>query len=97
MPREIEIWFTERAGRFYVIAEYPTSHWVKNIRAHPKVEVKVAHNNFPAQARLLSLEADAELCSEIKELSRRKYGWGEGLVVEIVPSGSPAEAHPSRT
>ena len=35
-PREIEIWFTQRDGRFYVIAEYETSHWVQNLRANPQ-------------------------------------------------------------
>src|SRR2546422_4986838 len=31
LPREIEIWFTQRDGRFYLIAEYSTSHWVQNL------------------------------------------------------------------
>jgi deazaflavin-dependent oxidoreductase (nitroreductase family) len=84
-PREIEIWFTHRGGRFYVIAEYETSNWVQNVRAHPEVEVKVAGRKFQARARVLSPQSDAELNHAVQELSRKKYGWGEGVVVQIVP------------
>ena len=85
-PREIEIWFTHRDGRFYVIAEYKTSNWVQNVRAHAEVEVRVAGRKFPARARILSPEQDAELNRAVQELSRKKYGWGEGLVVELHPT-----------
>jgi deazaflavin-dependent oxidoreductase (nitroreductase family) len=83
--REIEIWFTHHDGRFYVIAEYSISHWVQNLRAHSQVQVKVAGKTFPAQARILSPEGEAELYRAVQELSRKKYGWGEGLVVELIP------------
>ena len=82
--REIEIWFTERQGRFYVIAEYPTSHWVQNVRADSAVQVRVGERSFGARARVLG-EADADLRGEIEELSRHKYGWGDGTVVELNP------------
>jgi deazaflavin-dependent oxidoreductase (nitroreductase family) len=82
-PREIEIWFTHRDGRFYVIAEYETSHWLQNIRAHPEVQVRVAGRTFSAHARVLSQERDSELNHTIQELSRSKYGWGDGVVVEL--------------
>jgi len=33
-PRQIEIWFTERDGRYYVIAEHLwDTQWVRNILA----------------------------------------------------------------
>ena len=83
-PREIEIWFTHREGRFYVIAEYQTSHWLQNIRAHPEVQVRVAGGSFSAAARVLSPETDFELNCAVQELSRKKYGWGDGIVVELV-------------
>ena len=85
-PREIEIWFTHRDGQFYVIAEYETSNWLRNVRAHPDVEVRVAGRKFRARARVLSPETDAELNRAVQELSRKKYGWGEGVVVQIVPA-----------
>ena len=87
--REIEIWFTERHGRYYVIAEYQTSQWVKNVEAEPNVRVKVAGKEFSARARILDPKTDEPLRGEIQALSRKKYGWGEGLVVELTAE-SPA-------
>jgi len=85
-PREIEIWFTERASLFYIIAEYPTAHWVQNIRAHSDVSVRVRDSAFAASARVLDPQADAALILEVQVLSREKYRWGEGLIVELTPS-----------
>jgi deazaflavin-dependent oxidoreductase (nitroreductase family) len=82
-PREIEIWFTQYDGRFYVIAEYETSHWFQNLCAHPEVHVRVAGKSVPARARILSPDTDADLRRTIQDLSRAKYGWGDGTVVEL--------------
>lgn len=86
--REIEIWFTHREGHLYVIAEYATSQWIQNLQANRSVQVRVAGNSFNALAQVLSSETDAELNATIQELSRKKYGWGDGLVVELVPTNS---------
>ena len=83
LPREIEIWFTHRDRNFYVIAEYPTSNWVQNLIAYPEVHVRVAENRFKARARVIPIETD--LSRAIQQLSRGKYGWGDGLVVELMP------------
>ena len=85
LPHEIEIWFTRREGRFYLVAEYPTSNWVQNLRANPKAQVRVAGQSLAAQARFVTPEADPELHRAIAGLSREKYGWGEGTIVELVP------------
>jgi deazaflavin-dependent oxidoreductase (nitroreductase family) len=83
LPREIEIWFTHLDGHFYVIAEYPTSNWVQNLIAYPEVHVTVAGNRFKARARVIPNETD--LSRAVRQLSRNKYGWGDGLVVELMP------------
>ena len=83
LPREIEIWFTHRDGRFYLIAEYPTSQWIRNLQAHPQAQVRVAGENFTTRARIISPETEPELHGAIAELSRKKYGWGEGTIVEL--------------
>jgi len=85
-PREIEIWFTHRDGRLYVIAEYATSHWVQNLLAYPDVQVRVAGKRCVGRARILPVDADPELNRAVQDLSREKYGWGDGLVVEVTPS-----------
>jgi len=83
IPREIEIWFTERDGGLYVIAEYDSSNWVQNLLADPKVQVRLAGKRLNAFARVISRETD--LSRVIQQLSRDKYGWGDGLVVELTP------------
>ena len=85
LPREIEIWFTRRDGRFYLIAEYPNSNWVQNLRADFQARVKVAGEVFPVHARFVTLDAEPELHRAIVALSRGKYGWGEGTIVELMP------------
>ena len=84
-PRQIEIWFTERAGRYYVIAEHRHSNWVRNVMASPAVAVRVNGESFPARARFVEAEVEPELSAVVQGLSREKYGWGDGLVVEIIP------------
>jgi len=85
LPREIEIWFTHHNGRFYVIAEYKTSHWVQNLRANPAAKVRVGMITFPVAARILLSKTQSELERHVQNLSRTKYDWGDGLVVELVP------------
>jgi len=85
LPREIEIWFTTRNGRYYVIAEHLTSQWVQNLRADPRTQVRLGSRKILAHARVLSAKAEPDLYHEIQDRSREKYGWGEGLPVELVP------------
>jgi deazaflavin-dependent oxidoreductase (nitroreductase family) len=85
LPREIEIWFTQRDGCFYVIAEYPSSHWVQNLRAEPQAQVRVGERSFAARARFVTPDAEPELHRTVADLSNQKYGWGEGTIVQLVP------------
>lgn len=85
-PREIEIWFTAHAGRYYLVAEHgERAHWVQNVRAEPHVMVRVGTERFAARARVV---ADERLAHAVQRLSEAKYGWGDGLVVELEPIGA---------
>ena len=85
--REIEIWFTERGGRFYLIAELrERANWVRNIQAQPQVRFRVGNRQFDGTARIVDDDRDPELTRAVKELSHAKYGWSDGLVVEITPA-----------
>jgi deazaflavin-dependent oxidoreductase (nitroreductase family) len=88
-PRQIEIWFTEREGRYYVIAEHlRETHWVRNIGADARVHVRVGDQEFQATGRVIDFATEPDLHEAIQELSERKYGWGDGLVVELCPDRS---------
>ena len=87
-PRRIEIWFTRREGRYYLVAEHGgRARWVQNLLADPSVRVRVGAQRFRAHARVLDHREDRALVAEVRRRSEAKYGWGHGLVVEIAPGG----------
>ncbi|HSB41714.1 MAG TPA: nitroreductase family deazaflavin-dependent oxidoreductase [Methylomirabilota bacterium] len=86
LPRRIEIWFTRHRGCYYLVAEHgPKARWVQNILADPAVRVRVGSRSFRGRARVVDARAERELAATIRRLSEAKYGWGAGLVIEIVP------------
>ena len=87
-PREIEIWFTRHERRYYLIAEHgDQANWVQNLRANPQVHIRVADSSMEATARVMDAKAERTLWRRIQALSEKKYGWGNGLIVEITPVG----------
>jgi deazaflavin-dependent oxidoreductase (nitroreductase family) len=86
LPRQIEIWFVVCRERFYLFAERgETAGWVKNIKRNPKVTVRIGEWQMDATARVLDRQADRKLWDQVTAMADRKYGWGEGLPVEITP------------
>lgn len=84
-PREIEIWFVELNDKLFILAEhFRDAQWVKNIERNTRVRVRLGAQQFEATARVLDNERDRETWLIAQQLSREKYGWGEGLPVEIV-------------
>ena len=85
-PREIEIWFTRRDGRYYLIAEHGRrANWVRNLVADPAVRVRVGRRTFRARARVVDARAERALTRAVRARSETKYGWSDGLVVEVAP------------
>ena len=85
-PREIEIWFVESNGNFYILAEHShNAQWVKNIKQNPRVHVRIGDREFDATARALDKDRDRAAWVTAQKLASEKYGWGEGLPVEIKP------------
>ena len=83
-PREVEIWFVESQGKLYILAEHSRgAQWVKNIERNARVRVRVGEEEFEAAARVLDPERDRATWRTVQRLSNEKYGWGEGLPVEI--------------
>src|SRR3954449_13055079 len=84
--RQIEIWFVVYRARFYLFAETgEAAAWVKNIRRNPEVVVRIGERQIGATARVLDRETDRELRDWVAAIADRKYGWGDGLPVEISP------------
>ena len=91
LPREIEIWFVVQCGRLYLFAETgEAAGWVKNIRRNPKVTVCTGEWRIDATARVLDRHIDRNLWDQVTEIANRKYGWGDGLPVEVTPVPSRA-------
>jgi len=83
---EIEIWFTALDGRYYLIAERGEhSHWVQNLRRQPAIIFRVGEQIFQGTGRVVEAALEPELHQRVSQLSEAKYGWGDGLVVELKP------------
>jgi deazaflavin-dependent oxidoreductase (nitroreductase family) len=90
LPREIEIWFVVYRDRFYLLAETgDAAAWVKNIGRNPEVVVRIGERQIGATARVLERETDRELRDQVAAIADRKYGWGDGLPVELAPLSAP--------
>ncbi|MCB9438040.1 MAG: nitroreductase family deazaflavin-dependent oxidoreductase [Anaerolineales bacterium] len=85
-PHEIEIWYVEHGGCYYLVSEMlERSHWVQNIRHNPAVQVRVGERHFAGTGRILNPDAEPELCESVCALMDTKYNWSEGLIVELCP------------
>ena len=41
LPREIEIWFVTLHGKYFIMAESPRAHWIRNIKRNTRVKVRI--------------------------------------------------------
>jgi len=96
LPREIEIWFTEHAGRFHLVAEHgENAQWVRNLRVDSAVSVRVGDRRLAARARVVDASAECRLWADVRARAEAKYGWGDGLVVELTPMPPSSASPPS--
>lgn len=87
---QIEIWFVEYGGRYYMVSEgRDNADWVKNILATPAVVLRVGAREALATAahgRAVDAAAEPELAAAVSALMDAKYGWSDGLIVELTPT-----------
>ena len=84
LPREIEIWFVQSGEKLYLLAEhFHRAHWVQNILREPNIKIRIGKQEWRAVGRVHDPQSDREQWSLAQELCRQKYGWGDGLPVEI--------------
>ena len=76
-PHTIEIWFALADDTFYLLAGGgDRADWVRNMRADPKVTVRVRDASFEASTRFPD---DPEENARARRLLAAKYqGWEEG-------------------
>lgn len=94
-PHTIEIWFGLEADSFYLLAEgREKTDWVRNIRTHERVTVRVGDTTFDAIAREVT---DEEEQGRARRMLAAKYqDWAEGtpmspwaetaLVIALTPT-----------
>lgn len=78
---EIEIWYVELDGRYYIVSEgREKSHWVQNIKHNPVISVRVGKESFEGRGRIVT---EQDLISKAKDMMNQAYKWSDGLVVEL--------------
>jgi deazaflavin-dependent oxidoreductase (nitroreductase family) len=94
LPRQIEIWFVEHQGRYYLVSEgRERSNWVKNLQQAPRVHFSIGTPSqteaivptTPALGRVVKPEREPALTGQVCALMDKKYGWSDGLIVELAP------------
>ncbi len=93
--RQIEIWFTRRGRSYYLVSEHGLrAHWVQNLLVEPRVRWRVGTARLDGRARVLRAETAPALVRDIQARSKAKYGWGDGLVVELDPGARRPRRRP---
>ncbi|HET7642741.1 MAG TPA: nitroreductase/quinone reductase family protein [Nitrososphaeraceae archaeon] len=79
-----EIWFVEYNKRYYILSEHKkTSDWVQNIMADSNVSFKVNNKSYKGYARIVDKNKETILANAVSDLMLSKYGWNDGLIVEL--------------
>lgn len=91
-PHEIEIWFVKYLERYYLVSEHhDRSHWVQNILANPAISFWVGGQTHRGRGRTIDPQTEPELAAAVSALMDAKYGWSDGLIVELSPENSSAD------
>lgn len=86
-PHEIEIWFVEYQGRYYLVSEHhERSHWAQNILYNPAISFWVGGQTYQGSGRIIDRQVEPELAAAVSALMDTKYGWSDGLIVELAPN-----------
>ena len=83
---EIEIWYVAHGGCYYLVAEMgDRAHWVRNLQSTPRVIFYVEGRRRQGAGRTVERAAEPELAAAVAALMDAKYGWSDGLIVELCP------------
>jgi hypothetical protein len=85
----IEIWFVEYNKRYYILSERKkVSDWVQNIISDHNVSFNVNNKTYKGYARLVDKNKEQTLANAVSDLMFRKYGWNEGLILELTSNNN---------
>ncbi len=85
-PHEIEIWYVEHDGHYYIVSEHrERSHWVRNVRQQPNVTIRVTGVTYAGVGRVVDAETEPDIAAAVSALMDAKYAWSDGLIVELTP------------
>ena len=88
-PHEIEIWYVPYSDAYYLVAEKRLrSHWVQNIQRNPAITFRVDDQTYTGTGRLIDNETEPVLAEQVSKLMDDKYGWSNGLIVELKPESA---------
>jgi len=86
-PHEIEIWFVEHEGKFYLVSEHEqSSHWVRNIKRQPLISFRVGQSKYKGSGREVDRTKEPDLGQSVSARMNKKYEWSRGLIVELTPN-----------
>jgi hypothetical protein len=84
---KIEIWFVKQNKNFYILSEHKKkAHWIQNILHNSIISFQVNSKTFNGYDRTLEDNEDKDLIIKISALMDKKYGWSNGLIMELTPS-----------
>jgi deazaflavin-dependent oxidoreductase (nitroreductase family) len=86
-PRTIEIWFATDGERIYLLAGgRDRAHWVRNLRAEPRVRVRIGGRTLDGVARVIEGEDREPVARSL--LAAKYQGWSEGRPLSRWAAGS---------
>ena len=72
---------------YYVLSEYKKKvHWVRNILHDPTISFHVDNRAFHGYGRVIEDAVETDLINRVSQLMDKKYGWSDGLIVELCSS-----------
>jgi len=99
-PHKIEIWFGMAGNRLYLLSGGgDDSDWVKNLRANPKVTVRIAKHTFTGVARIVTDQKEDTMARPM--LAEKYQEWEQGRTLSewartaLVVGIDLAPPHPS--
>lgn len=76
-PRTVEIWFAARDSAIYILAGGgEDSNWVQNLKANPRVSIRIGRTDFRGTGRIVSNTDEDRLARRL--LAAKYQGWSEG-------------------